>query len=194
VIKSLEYDLRYINAGREILEEYLLSDEVFWPLGVKPPEGEPDYPQLTLDWMILAWTRLAARSTSGGQKNQVEQVISELELNRSKWRVAWEKKAYHCYQVREGMWRDYIQEYQDNPQENADRYSYEVRLRVMLGLLKSEFRQENAGEVDLLFSLDRFLKSALMPGGFIWDPEIQAGFPPNNYWFLYGKLPSRFKV
>ncbi|OGO12056.1 MAG: hypothetical protein A2Y53_09280 [Chloroflexi bacterium RBG_16_47_49] len=191
--KSLEYDLRYIKAGLEILEEYLLSDDVFWPLGVKPPEGDPDYPRLTLDWLLLIRTRLAAHPTSGDQKNQVEQVISELELNRSKWRVAWERKAAHCYQVRERMWRDYIQEYQDNPQENADRYRYEVRLRVMLELLKSEFRPQNIGEGDLLLSLDSYLKSTLIPGSFIWDPEIQAGFPRNTYWFLYGKLASRFK-
>lgn len=46
-MKSFEYDLRYIRAGLDVLEEYLLSDEVFWPIGVNPPVGDPEYPRLT---------------------------------------------------------------------------------------------------------------------------------------------------
>jgi hypothetical protein len=189
LMKSIEYDLRYIKAGLELLEKYLLSDEVFWPLNTNPPEGEPDYPRLTLDWLLLARSRLAGHRMSAEQKEQVEEVISNLEFNRTKWRVAWERKAGQCFQVRERMWRDFLQEYQDNPQENADRYAYEVRLRVMLELLKSEFRQQNIADEDLLSGLDRYLQSVLVPYGFIWDPEIQAGFPENVYWYLYGKLP-----
>lgn len=188
-MKSLEYDLRYIKAGLDILEEYLLSEEVFWPMGVNPPEGEPDYPRLTLDGLILARTRSGAHPMTPDQKEQVDRVTSDLELYRSRWRVAWEKKAGHCYQVRERMWGDFLQEYQDNPQDNADRYGYEVRLRVMLALLKAEFRQQNAAEVNLLHSLDGYLKSVLIPSGFIWEAEIQSGFPSKVYWFLYGKLP-----
>jgi hypothetical protein len=187
-MKSVEYDLRYIEAGREELEGYLLSKEVFWPLGVKPPEGKPDYPQLTLDWMLLSSARLSGRRLSGAQNDQVERAISDLDLHRSKWRVAWEKKAGHCYQVRGRMWRDYLQEYKDNPQDNADRYTYEIRLRVMLELLRNEFRQQTP-EVEFLMSLDGYLKIVLEPGGFIWEPEIEAGFPVDKFWFLYGKLP-----
>jgi hypothetical protein len=188
-MRSFEYDLRYLHAGLEILEKYLLSDEVFWLLNVHPPLGEPEYPGLTLDWILLASARLTGRRMSPDQKEQVEQVISNLEINRSKWRVAWEKKASQSYQVRERMWRNFIQEYQDNPQENADRYSYEVRLRVMLELLRSEFRHQNNTDEAKLTSLDGYLKSVLIPSRFIWDPEIQAGFPESVYWYLYGKLP-----
>lgn len=190
-MKSFEYDLRYLASGTEILERYLISDEVFWPISASPPEGEPPYPLLTLDGLLLARTRLMGRSKSPEQQVRVEQVISNIEFNRSKWRVAWEDKAGKCYKIRERMWQNFIQEYQDNPQENADRYLYEVRLRVMLELLKSEFKPHSRGEIDLLLGLDGYIKSILVHGGFIWDVEIQAGFPEKEYWFLYGKLPSR---
>lgn len=188
-MKSLEYDLRYIQAALEVMEKYLLSDEVFWPVGVNPPEGEPDYPRLTLDGLFLARARLEAQQISPVQKDRVERVLSDLELYRSKWRVAWEKKAGQCYRVRVHMWRDFIQEYQDNPQENAYRFTYEARLRVMLNLSKSEFKVQNTSEVELLNGLDGYLKSVLTPDGFIWDSELQNGFPPGEYWYLYGKLP-----
>ena len=189
-MKSLEYDLRYLVSGTEILEKYLISDEVFWPINVSPPEGEPAYPRLTLDGLLLARTRLTGRSKSTDQQAQVDQVILKLEFNRLKWRVAWEEKAGKCYLVRERMWQNFIQEYQGNPQENADRYPYEVRLRIMLELLKSEFKYHSMVDVDFLLGLDGYLKSILVHDRFIWDVEIQAGFPENEYWFLYGKLPS----
>ena len=188
-MKSLEYDLCYLNAGLEILEKYLLSDEVFWPININPPVGEPEYPGLTLDWILLASARLAGHRMSPDQKDQVEKVISTMEFYHSRWRVAWEKKASQCYQVRERMWRNFIQEYQDNPQENADRYGYEVRLRVMLELLKPEFRQQNTADEEMLSGLDGYLKSVLVAYGFIWDQEVQTGFPEKVYWYLYGKLP-----
>jgi len=40
-MKFFEYDLRYLSAGLEILEKYILSDEVFWPINANPPGGEP---------------------------------------------------------------------------------------------------------------------------------------------------------
>jgi hypothetical protein len=189
-MKSLEYDLRYLVSGTEILEKYLFSDEVFWPINVSPPKGEPEYPRLTLDGLLLARARLMGRYKSLGQQAQVEQVISKLEFFRSKWRVAWEEKAGKCYHVRERMWRNFIQEYQDNPQENADRYSYEVRLRVMLELLKPEVKRQSMEDAGFLLGLDGYLKSILVHEGFIWEKELQEGFPETEYWFLYGKIPS----
>ena len=70
-MKSFEYDLRYIQAGLDSIEEYLLSDEVFWPLSAHPPEGAPEYPRLTLDGLLLSKARLLAYpsyTSSGGAK------------------------------------------------------------------------------------------------------------------------------
>ncbi len=189
-MKSFDYDLGYLSAGLEILERYLLSDDVFWAINAKSPVGEPDFPQLTLDYMLLTHARLTGRQLSPEQAERVEAVISNLEFYRSKWSVAWEKKASQCFQVRERMWQSFILEYQDNQLENADRYPYEVRVRVMLELLKPELGRQFRKEVDMLPDLDSYLKRILIPDKFIWEPEIQTGFPKNEYWFLYGRLPS----
>jgi len=192
-MKSFEYDLRYLLSGLDVLEAYLLSDEVFWPMSAIPPEGAPDYPRLTLGGMLLARKRIAAYPATNPQEVQRQQVISNLEGVQSKWRVAWETKARRSFSVRLRMWRDYIEEYRINPQENADRYSYEVRLRVMLTLLISESGRRQQAEIDLLSGLDGYLKSKLEMNGFVWEPQIQSGFPANNYWYLYGNLPPNVK-
>ena len=192
-LKSLEYDLRYLQAALELIERYLLSDDIFWPLGETPPEGEPDYPQMTLDGVLLARARLSARPKTAVQQDQVGKVTSDLDYQRSRHRVAWERKARECYRVRLRMWGDFLQEYRDNPGDNADRYAYEVRLRVMLNLLKPEIGSQNATEAQLLIGLDKILKGVFVDGGFIWDEGIKAGFPRDEYWYLYGSLPRLAK-
>jgi hypothetical protein len=186
---SVEYDLEYIQAGLEVLEKYLLSDEVFWPLAANPPEGEAEFLRLTLDGLLLARARLPAYQLNTHQQEQLDKISQELELYRSKWRSAWEKKAGECYRIRVRLWQEFIEEYQDNPVDNASRYPYAVRYRVLLDLLEEELRQQNTAQAVLLTSLDVYLKSVIVPGEFVWEAEIQAGFPPKKYWYLYGKLP-----
>jgi hypothetical protein len=189
-MKSFEYDLRYTVAGLEVLTDYLLSDEMFWPLTIHPPDGETAYPRLTLGGLLLSITRLTGYQKSANQMDQLNQVTVEMNLIRSKWRVAWEKKAGHNFSTRLRMWRDFIEEYRANPQENADRYSYEVRLRVMLDLLRLEAGEPEPSEKKLLSALDTFLKNILISEDFLWEPEMESGFPPITYWYLYGHLPT----
>jgi hypothetical protein len=188
-----EYDLRYLQAGLDVMEAYLLSDEVFWPLSANPPEGSMDFPSLSLGGLLLARERFTTYPVTNAQEVQRQQVLSNLEGVRSKWRVAWEKKAGRSFSLRLRMWRDYVEEYRNSPQENADKYSYEVRLRVMLNLIISESGKGLQAEVDLLSVLDGYLRSVLDKNGFIWEPEIQPGFPVNPYWYLYGYLQPNAK-
>lgn len=187
-MKSFTYDLGYLRAGLELLEAYLLAEDVFWPMDASPPEGEPEYPRLTLGGMLLAEARLKAYPLSQAQEPERQRVLVELEHVRTKWRVNWERKARHSLTVRLRMWADYIEEYRSNPQDNAGRYRYEVRLRAMLELLESESGEMQPVEGEILSGLDRYLKSELEIGDFIWEPEIKSGFPPETYWYLYGKL------
>ena len=86
------------------------------------------------------------------------------------------------------MWGNYLEDYRDNPSGNVDRFAYEIRLRVMIELLLPECGQVSPSEKDMLVGLDRILRNVLVAGEFIWDEEIQPGFPPDIYWFLYGSL------
>ncbi len=191
--KPFEYDLGYIQAALEVLESYLLSQEIFWPIGINPPAGELDYPRLTLDGVLLARARLTAYPKSPTQRDLVERAFTDLDMQSSRHRVAWENKAEQCFRVRLRMWGDFLQEYRDNPTDNTDRYGYEVRLRAMLSLIKPELRSVSNEEIQLLAGMDRYLTSVLVEAGFIWEAVSESGFPRNEYWYLYGKLPPLAK-
>ena len=187
---TFEYDRRYVERGIELLESYLITEVAYWPLDIKPPSGEPPYPMLTLESVLLARQRLLAYRGSLSDESQVAKLLLALETIQSHWRVAWEKKTEQAYHTRLTMWRNFLEEYWSAPESHADRYVYEVRIRTFLTLLSNSNSRINPGKDGLLARLDGYLKIALNPGKFIWDDGYQACFPLDEYWYLYGSLPA----
>lgn len=187
---SAEYDLRYLRAGLDILEDYLKSDELYWSIGAQAPAGTPPYPQLTLGAMLLARERASARVISPAEQTELAQVSGRLDGIERKWRAAWEKKAGHEYRSRLTLWGNFLEDYRENRAANFDRYAYEVRRRVQLHLLDASARDLPPAEVGLLAKLDLILKAVWMPGDFIWSSELASAFPQPTYWYLYGHLPA----
>ena len=176
---STEKDKAYIEAGIPELEDYLLSDELYWPITTRGF----DLPRLTIGGILLAKTRLEARG------EQIDSLTAQLDVIRSKWRVARETKAGREVQARMRLWGNYLSDYRHNPEGNADAYPHEVRYRAMLQLLISELSTPPSEQKELA-QLDSLLRVNLISSDFIWDAELQAGFPREVYWYLYGKLKS----
>ena len=40
---SADYELRYLQAAVSVLERYLLSSDLYWPIGVAAPPGTTPY-------------------------------------------------------------------------------------------------------------------------------------------------------
>jgi hypothetical protein len=187
---SFEYDLNYLQAGEEVFEEYLLSSDLYWPVGIKAHSGSPPYPRLTLGGMLLAQVRAHALAHTSEEQAELVKIDERLDALRDKWRVAWEKKATHEIRARLKLWSDFLSEYREHPDNNVDRYGYEVNRRVLLHLLKPDARISEV-ERDLIDTLDDFLKAALVPGDFVWDDDLAVGFPPDPYWYLYSQLRGK---
>lgn len=186
-MSTAEYELGYLNAALIVLEDYLLSADVYWTLVATPPAGSPEYPTLTLGTLLLMLQKLKARQLTPDQKAELMRLESEINRVQSDWKSTWEKKAARGFAARLSLWRNFIEEYRQNPENNADRYAYEVNRRVMLDLLRSTANLTEA-EVELLDGLDRFLRTAFIAGAFIWEPELAAGFHADRFWYLYGHL------
>ncbi len=188
---SIEYDLRYIEAGLLDIEGYLLSKELYWPVGATAPSGEPPYPRLTLGNLLLALARLSACSLTGDQQAKVDRLKDKIESTKSRWATAWEQKAEREYQARLNLWRDYLEEYRRDPGNNVDRYTYESRRRAILHLLSQELKQIPPNQEEMLRGLDALLNAVLIPGDFIWERDLEPAFPVKTYWYLYGKPQKR---
>jgi hypothetical protein len=174
---STDKDRAYLEAGIPELEDYLLSDELYWPVSARGF----DLPRLTIGGLLLAKSRLEARG------ERIASLLAQLEAVRAKWHAAWEKKAAREFKSRFGLWGNYLSDYRQNPAGQADSYPHEVRNRALLELLQPELPAE-LPEREALARLDSVLRSSLSPGGFIWEPELRSRFPREAYWFLYGTL------
>jgi hypothetical protein len=191
---SVNYDLRYLEAGVDALEAYLLADNLYWQTGTSAPPGEPQFPSLTLGGLLLARQRLDARQISSQldvkQQQQLLKLTEKMEHARSHWRVAWGQKALRSFQARLTQWRNYLTDYRAEPEIYAAQYPQEARVRLMLALLQPDAEEIKPAVLELLQSLDGMLHAALLPGAFVWEADLASGFPQEEFWYLYGKLPE----
>ena len=189
---SSSYELRFIQAGVDELKDYLLSDQIYWPVKIRATSGKPAYPPLTLGTLELFLHQAQALAADTELRSEVNRINSEILAIRSRWEVHCEQKAGTEFRARIKLWRDFLEEYRRDPEGNYDRYSFEVSRRAMLLWLQQAATGLPAAELQLLENLDRFHLSIFKPGAFIWDEELQNGFPKDIYWFLYGNLPKEW--
>ncbi len=181
---SYTEDLRFVEESLPQLQAYLLSQEIFWPLG-------GNLPRLTLGGLRLAMRRLHARAAAPPDQSTLNRLAARLEAEQTRRRAAWQQKAARELRTRLTLWQNYLGDYRLNPENYADAYPHEVRLRVIIDLLLADLPTPPIETQALLQTLDAQLRAALIPGAFIWPPDLQNEFPQTDFWYLYGTLKPR---
>jgi hypothetical protein len=184
-VPSAVYDLHYLQAGTEQLEDYLLSGGGQRSLGIIAPKGEPAYPGLTLESLLLSQKRLQSQVLAPSLQIEFDALQTSLDSIRRRWRVHWEKKAEQGIQHRTKLWSAILDEIRRSPSRQENQYRYEVRLRVMIELLAAEACPADE-QLKTLNGLDALLRSIFSPAPFVWPELLESAFPATVYWYLYG--------
>lgn len=188
---SLDYELTYLEAGTEELKNYLLSKELFWPTSLKVVRNMPPYPELTLGNLLLsqtlACTLMTNTTTTSEQTIRQQKYDAHIDETRNRWRVAWENKANREYISRLRQWSETLKEFRDDYKKNAMYYPAQVRLRVLLELLRCELNTSQFQDSGLE-GLDNLLRRLFKDGDFVWQGDVASGFPKDVYWYLWGSL------
>ncbi|MEW5869370.1 MAG: hypothetical protein AB1894_08850 [Chloroflexota bacterium] len=190
-VPTADCELRFLRAGLEKLESYLLSKEIYWPVGIAARSGETPYPQMTLGALLLALRRAQALAGTPAETAEADRLALQLDATRQRWRVAWEQKAAAEFQARLTLWRNFIEEYRQEPGNHFSHYRYEVGRRVLLHLLAEQAGELPEAHRALLSGLDAVLAQVLVPGDFIWEIELEQLFPREVFWYLFGRLPEQ---
>lgn len=156
------------------LQDYLLSDELFWPLSGNLPRLTPGSLLLSLEFAKVSFPY------------EAERFQLNFNLVRSKWKEAWIKKCDREILNRIRLWSQYLQEATGDSSYSMESYRTQVRGRVIVQLLLSE--SNRTIENKELQELENKLRRRLIPGEFIWDHIFENSFPSSNYWFLYGTI------
>ncbi|MQC25936.1 MAG: hypothetical protein DWG76_00595 [Chloroflexi bacterium] len=180
-----ETEAGYLHAGLEQLKPYLLSDEVYWNLGLRAPRGLAPYPQLTLGNLLLAEAKAKGAAQSEEERARIKDLSEQLEAQRDEWRSAWEAKAEQEFGVRLRQWGRILTEIGEEPGRHKASYASEVRDRAELDLLKDDLPGGLHAELAVW---DARLKRLTQAGDFVWEPEVKGSFPKEDYWYLWVKL------
>ena len=89
----------YLNDVLPRLSDYLLGDELFWPVNA------PGSPKLTLGNTLYMLALLKARDNA-----QAVGFATQLASVKDEWRSHWEAKAAHEYRSRLRQWTNYIED------------------------------------------------------------------------------------
>jgi len=188
-MQMIENDYAFLRASVSQLEDYLLSDVLYYPVtadGGRQLRG--DTTRLTLGNLLLSVRRLEADALPEDIRNKADEAIGQVNHIRNRWQSNWKRKAGLEIQNRLRLWKNYLDDWRENSPSAAGEYRYNVRLRVILELLFSESDELFVQEHELLRSLDSRLKAKGTAGQFIWDSRYQNVFPTDRYWFLYLKV------
>ncbi len=183
---SLEQDLTYLRSTVPDLEQYLLSSALFWPLSARGKESAPvGATQLTIGNLLLSRRRLETAAVAGLLVSaDLASLSGEIDAIRSRWKSNWDQKAAREVASRLKQWDHYCSELSSEEGKRGD-YPYNVRQRVMLGLLLADLDRPEPRDRAHLELLDRRLKSVTRTAEFVWETALQSGFPPDEFWYLY---------
>lgn len=185
--KILERDWAFVREGVESLEQYLLSPELYWPLGRLAGSGG-GATQLTPGNLLLSQKRLNAVDWPPEEQQRLDEANRQIEAVRARWRANWAKKAQREVTARLKLWMDYVHEVGGESGRRSGGYAYEVRWRVILQILNEALDTPMITEEQALANVDSRLRMITEAGEFVWEPEVERGFPREKYWYLYVKF------
>jgi hypothetical protein len=183
------YEYRFLRASIGQLKDYLLSDEIFWNLGLKPVKEHPPYPQLSLGNVLLSLERLVALKGAGLlstlQMDDFGSLESDLGALQNDWQVAWNIKREKEFGLRLRQWARFLDDLSNSNQGEVSSFTNSLRNRAILQLLNPDLPENGAGLLSELPPHDQRFKRLSRVGDFIWEKELNQHFSPEEYWFLY---------
>ena len=162
------------------LEEYLKSDVLYWHVAEPNPLGS-HMPQLTIGALLEALIRAEA---GGADRAALETARSQLDRIRAAHAARYVRKAIHELHSRLGAWKANLN---DESRKSKSSYAQDARVRAKIFLLENALGADVSVEVQKYREqVDLELFEIFVPGAFIWDARLQAAFPKDPCWWLYG--------
>ncbi len=164
------------------LEDYLKSDVLYWHVAEPNPLGS-QMPQLTIGALLEAQVRAKA----GGVAANVFATANALhERIRAAHPARYVTKATHELHGRLEAWKA---NFDDEGRKTKVFYAQDVRVRAKIQLLENALGADTPAELQTYRAqLDLELYEVFVPGEFVWDARLQAFFPKDPCWWLYGHL------
>ncbi|MGA9534164.1 MAG: hypothetical protein WBR18_15710 [Anaerolineales bacterium] len=185
---SLPYNLELAQAIINQLEPYLLSNEVFWPLGGKSSDGDV-FPRGSLGQLLLTLDELSvlAEEMDPAQITTYHGQQTAFKNYRQEHPAILEAKAWAEVDQRLNLWRSLLRDIREG-ERGTGSYRTDVRQRFLLTRLQTFLTNEQKLRKlhSELSQLDGVLRARFESGEFQWHPRLRYLYNHDDYWFLYG--------
>ena len=190
--QNLEDEVALLQAMADELEAYLLSDELYRQLVVHTPHGD-QVPRMSLGTFLETLATLEQAADAGrltpAQWEAVNEARHRLEEMRRRFPTAFRDKLVRELKSNLDSWNWFLQECREDPRRCRDEYRFEVRIRNRIATLVDALGEETPPEYAArLERLDAQLRHLLVPGSFLWAKALEARYPRERYWWLYGQI------
>lgn len=183
---KLKQDIIILEAMVVEIEEYLMSDVLFWPL------MKSSLPRLTLGGYLMRQHRLAALGEllDEDEEQRLQEAMDQFNEALVERVVRFEEKAHVELRARLRQWSEYLKDLKRESSGYRQNYATAVEIRAMIEALLDKLKmppyrlQEKI--LEQLIVYDRVLSSAWRSGDFVWPEEWKPAYPKETYWWLYG--------
>jgi hypothetical protein len=189
-MQPVEQDLKFIESTCQDLDDYILSNQLYWPVDHETYRDGISFSRVTIGLIRLITEQLRAVKLSEEQSSRLKEANRIIDNIQRKWKVAWGKKVSAEFKSRLNLWQEFIRECISDKKVLLSGFRTALSNRTILQLLLLDLPNEEAGLILSLHETDQWLRENLVEGPFIWDDEYQHTFPSEKFWFLYRK-PDR---
>lgn len=182
----LHEDLEVLEAMAAEMDEYLMSEVLFWPM------RKGNLPRLTLGGYLMREHRLRALADLLGEadRQRLEAAVAQFDQALVEKVVRFEQRAHEELGARLRQWSEYLRDLKGEAAANAGYYPSTVETRAIIAALVGKLERPpyrlEAHLVQQLGMLDQNLRSHWQPGDFVWPESWQPAYPKAGYWWLYG--------
>lgn len=187
---SLARDLDELEQMVERLEDYLLGDAIYLPVGGGFFRGSST-PQMTLGAMLLRRRRLSQLRAKLKRADgfRLDATLAQHDDLQREWTLHYEKKLLREVPSRLRVMAGFFRECSENPRDCAGAYPVEALRRSIIQeilLAMGEFGYDKGDLTAAIRPADQALRRILHTGEFVWSPVLEAVYPRTTFWWLYG--------
>lgn len=184
---SIDLDLKEVKAMVDLLVPYIYENDLYGKINI-------DSARLTPGSILLRLRRLAAMrdQMTSSQAAQFDKINTKNEAVLKEWNVAYGKKMLREIESRLRDLQTYLGECKDDPKLCANAYNPEALRRTLIAELLAALPQDvDSTEIKTTVkSIDSGLRRYIREAPFFWDAALQPIYPPETYWWLYGRPPQ----
>lgn len=185
--QTAQRDLKILEVMVAEMDGYLMSEATHWTM------EKGDMPKLTIGGCLMRRHRLQVVRETLAVRDQkrLGQAVNSFDKALAQNVVRFEKRMHSELRARLSDWSNYLRHMASRMMADVNYYASIVDTRVVITAMIEELQKPtyhfDERIREQVTTLDQNLKGRWQDGPFVWPAIWQPAYPPEEYWWLYGR-------